>query len=184
MSNRAITPEDEGTLTHYLAVCSSYDLHGAVGLMHAVASSPALIPFSAWHPLVQRDDRFTELRHLLGLASSTIANELGRRRPFPPPAGDPAACASFARGYLDGLELWPAWVPTVDRLRCASWACALGDRLDRLPASDRAQFRLTTDGRAALRREIGRFMMLTYDLYALDRPNLPTAFGGSRHHEV
>jgi len=168
-----LAPEEEGALATYLAAHSSYDLHGAVGLMHALASSPAPIPFTKWRSLVHRDEGALSARdlivfdHLLCVASTIVRVELGQRRPFAPPSADAAACASFARGYLVGLELWPSSVPRVDRLRCAAWACALGERLDLLPASDRARFRLTEEGRAALRREIGRFIQLTHDIYAL-----------------
>ncbi|MBX3226457.1 MAG: hypothetical protein KIT84_32650 [Labilithrix sp.] len=162
-----LTPEDEGALAELLAARSSFDLQGAVGFMHAVVSSPAPIALDAWRRVVRPDDAaHDELDRLLCAAFRVVDVETSRRRPFTPPPADADACASFARGYLVGLELWPRSVPRDDRVRCAAWACALADRLDLLPASDRAQFRLTTEGRAALRREIGRFMLLTYDLFA------------------
>jgi yecA family protein len=167
------------TLAAALPASSPFNADGLVGLLHAVAVAPALIPPSAWIPIVLPRGVVGATKaapeRLLGLVLrlfNEVRGDLDRHESMIPPPEESAACESFAMGYAAGAELDPTWRDVPERWALALAMDYLGDRLDLVPKEKLAA--LDAKGKDALRTDMGALVATTHETFtALRRAALP-----------
>lgn len=98
------------------------ELHGAHGLLAAVATAPTLIPPSTWLPAllgdappIQSRAKFVALTNLLFKLYNEVNAALGAGEFCPLDHEDPDALRDWCAGYLEGAELDPTWRHDEDR---------------------------------------------------------------------
>jgi uncharacterized protein YecA (UPF0149 family) len=143
-SSTITPPEEHERAPHRVdrLVGPKLDFDGLLGVLHAVAVAPGIVPVPAWLDLVlaepwdkagraqgQRDFDFVMTHH------DAVLSNVAFGIAVTPDPGDVAACKSFARGYVSAAELCPEWVGDDERWGLACWAAYLAGRLDRVPAS-------------------------------------------------
>ncbi len=161
-------------LSKELSGVSPFDPDGVLGVMHAVASAPSVLPPSAWLKLVLpkgvphaskvKAERVLAL--LLRLSHEVVA-DLGRHESMVPPPDEEAACESFAKGYVAGAEIDPAWREDADRWTTMLGMAYLAGRLDVIPPDRLAALEAT--GKDAIRQKLDATVATTHDTFALVR---------------
>jgi uncharacterized protein len=133
-----LTEEDYARLADWLAVHSTFDLQGLLGVLHAVAVAPSVVPPSVWLAAVLPDalDEAAEARAILALMLRlhgevhAAANDDESMLPDP---HDAEACTSFAGGYAAGAALDSDWIGDEARWRLAAPFAYVGNRSDLIP---------------------------------------------------
>lgn len=132
--------EDYARLSELLDLQSDLSLDGAIGLLHAIAVAPSIIPDETWLPKVLKDNHAsggTALARycieLLIRLKAEVQDALEHDQMITPDSGDVDECADFAAGYVAGAELDPLWRDDASRWTFASGLAYLSDRLDVVP---------------------------------------------------
>jgi uncharacterized protein len=175
MPAAALTPlseEDYDTLAELLEDRSPFDTDGVLGMLHAVAVAPSLMPPSAWLPVILpngADDlepavaqRFIGL--VLRLYNEVLA-ALDKHSLIAPLNDDQTACESFAAGYAAGAELDPLWIDDPDHWTFASGIAYLGGRVDLVPEDMRAELDAQPDAKLTLCRDLDGIIAATHESF-------------------
>lgn len=150
-----LSDDEFDALADLLDEHSAFDIDGLLGILHAVAVAPSLLPPSAWIPVVLPNG-FSGVdaagaQEFIGLVmrlSNEVLAGLNDCQPMMPEADDVPGCESFAAGFVAGAELDPEWIGDADRWTFASWAGYLGGRPDVVPSATRAKSRNTSTRRS------------------------------------
>lgn len=120
---------------------SPLGVDGVLGLLHAVAVSPAGVAPPAWLPVILpreagADPAAWPQEHalLFRLHDEIVRCMEERELEWLPAEDDADGCKAFAAGYVEGATLDPDWVADEERWSFATWAAYLGDRQDLVPA--------------------------------------------------
>lgn len=162
-------------LADWLATTSPLDLDGLLGLLHAVAVAPSLIPPSAWLAVVLPEG-LAKLEHgdvqpFLGLLfrlHGEVQDAVSHLQALIPETEDVAEWESFASGYAAGAELDAEWTGNADRWTFAAGFAYVGNRLDLLTQKsiDDIERNLGPDPKAALRRNLGAVIRATEESFS------------------
>lgn len=152
---------------------SPLGVDGVIGLLHAVAVSPATIEPSRWLPFIvpagagadpaaMQQDLATVFR----LRDEIVRCLEERELDWLPEEDDIDGCKAFAAGYAEGATLDPDWVADEERWSYATWAAYLGDRQDLVPAPlleklDKNEKKAT----AMLREDMGDAILEAYNAF-------------------
>lgn len=160
-----LTHEETAALPRYIKDHGAMDAAGTFGFLHAIASSPLMIPAELWQPVVcptphrMAPDAVADFHNLLCIAVNMVGFHLADGRALVPDERD---FASFARGYLAGLATWG--LHGREHFRCAPWACHLAGRLDLLPPAEAELFQTDPPRQEDLSDLIVGSMVITFDL--------------------
>jgi yecA family protein len=132
--------EDYDRLSELLDLHSPLDLNGVLGLLHAVAVSPSVIPDEAWLPMVLNGNHAlgdTALARycieLLVRLKVEVQDAVDHSQTITPDSDEVDECRVFAAGYVAGAELDPQWIGDANRWTFASGIAYLAERLDVVP---------------------------------------------------
>lgn len=138
-----VEPLSEGEyleLAVWLQDSSPFDMEGVLGLLHAVAVAPTLIPPSSWLSVLVPNGVVTleraDIERVLGMLLRLFAevqDSVGRRQAMIPEAESVTECESFAAGYVAGAALDPEWIGDSGRWSFAAPVAYLAGRLDLVP---------------------------------------------------
>jgi len=152
---------------------SPLGVDGVIGLLHAIAVSPATIAPSTWLPVIMpgsagKDQAALEqeLGTVLRLHDAVVRCVQRRELDLLPAEDDVDGCKAFAAGYVEGATLDPDWVADEERWSFATWAAYLGDRQDLVPAPlleklDKNEKKATT----MLREDMGDAILEAYNAF-------------------
>jgi uncharacterized protein len=133
--------EELEDLDKMLAKRSPLGVDAVLGLLHAVAVSPATIAPTTWLPIIlpggpgaDRAEAERALGMVFRLYNEIIRNVGSRDLSWLPDEEDVDGCKEFAAGYVEGATLDAEWVGDEERWSYATWAAYLGDRQDLVPA--------------------------------------------------
>jgi uncharacterized protein len=108
--NEPLSDKDYALLDEALHRRSDYDLGGMLGVLHAVAVAPGLIPPSHWLPKIfPKGPGPVEVLSLVMRLYNTVLTAIGDANAITPDSDDIEGCRSFAGGYVDGASLDPVW---------------------------------------------------------------------------
>ena len=164
-----ISDDDLDELADFLDDHSPLNLDGVLGVLHAVAVAPSLVPPSAWIPLVLPDgtdekDARRALTLLLSLHNEVL-DAVNHRHAIGPGPEDPDACESFAAGYAAAAALDPDWIGNADRWTFASCVAYLGERRDLIPPATLEKFDALGDVKDTMRRDLLTVVAETHDSF-------------------
>jgi len=155
--------EEYERLSELLDLHSPLDLNGVLGLLHAIAVAPSVIPDEAWLPKVLIGDHAqgdTALARycieLLVRLKVEVQDALDHSQTIAPDSDEVDECRAFAAGYVMGAELDPQWIGDVNRWTFASGIAYLADRLDVVPQHtlEKLEQNLAPDPRKILRDQM------------------------------
>jgi len=167
--------EDEfADLDDWLGICSPFDVHGLLGLLHAVAVAPGTVTPSVWVPIVlpngladlNQDDVPGFMALLLRLQGDVIETVNAEETMTPEP-GEHEECRSFAEGYAAGAELDPEWLRNEGHWSYASPLAYLGGRLDLVPHDTVAEIerQFEPDPAKAIREQMASLIHAAHDAF-------------------
>ena len=151
---------------------------GVLGLLHAVAVAPSVMPPSSWLPAALPDralaaaDVSAQLIDLLLRCHNDVVAAIEEQRTMTPHEEDAAACERFAAGYVAGAELDPAWRGNADRWTFAGPFAYLCGRRDLVPARMLGQIEAESspeDARAMMCRQMGSLVLAARDSFRRHR---------------
>ena len=135
-----LSDDEYEKLADLLDASSPFDTDGLLGLLHAVAVAPSLMPPSTWIPIVLPDGmgsvNATSAQELIGFMMrlyNDVLDGLKSRHVLMPEEDDVAGCDSFAAGFIAGAEADPAWIGDDDHWTFASWAAHLAGKPELAP---------------------------------------------------
>jgi uncharacterized protein len=147
---------------------------GVLGLLHAVAVAPSVMPPSRWLPAALPDgalstaDDSAQLIDLLLRCHNDVVAAIEEQRTMTPYEEDAEACEHFAAGYVAGATLDPAWRGDADRWTFAAPFAYLCGRRDLVPARMLGQIDAggsPEEARATMRRQMGSLVIATRDSF-------------------
>ncbi|MEJ7730449.1 MAG: UPF0149 family protein [Polyangiaceae bacterium] len=149
-----------------------FDIDGLLGVLHAVAVAPGIIPPSAWIATVLPERLgaldSTSAQRWIGLTlrlHNEVVDAVNDRQTIVPAAGDVAGCESFAAGYIAGAALDPLWIGNEDRWSFASCFAYLAGRCDLVPEETLDKFEKLGDVKDTLRRQLGAVVAAARDSF-------------------
>jgi uncharacterized protein len=128
---KPLADDDYETLAELLDRCSPYDIDGVLGVLHAVAVAPGLIPPPTWLRIivpkggVGTDEETRKFSGLLDHLFNDVTNALEERRVIIPEEDDAEGCDSFATGFLAAALTDPVWLGDENHWTFTSWAAYL-----------------------------------------------------------
>ncbi|MBN1652177.1 MAG: SEC-C domain-containing protein [Deltaproteobacteria bacterium] len=114
-------------------------MDGVMGLLHAVAVAPGLMPPSAWlsHALPDKNlGKARNSRDIIGFVFrcyNDVLSSIQKRMTITPEDDDEDAWELFAKGYIAGALLDPEWVRHEDRWTFAAPFAYVSGRRDLVP---------------------------------------------------
>jgi uncharacterized protein len=121
-------------LATFLDKHSSFDLPGALGLLHAVAIAPTPIHHTEWLAILQPEGKVPEDKALLlWRLHDEVVTGLEDGSLYMPDPESRAQCESFAAGFLAAAKTDAAWVAKPEHWKLASWAAFLTGKRDLVP---------------------------------------------------
>jgi hypothetical protein len=175
-SERLSDEEFEG-LTEFLDAHSPFDYDGLLGLLHAIAVAPGLVPASTWLPVVSpdglggTDSESVKASGWLLRQYGEIVDALKTEEAILPDRDDVEACQAFAAGYAAGAELDPEWTGDDDRWTFATGMAYLGGRLDLLTEFEIQDIEsdLAPDPKQLLSEHLSATIRATYEAFSETR---------------
>jgi uncharacterized protein len=179
-----LSDDDFDALGDLLHEHSPFDTDGVLGVLHAVAVAPGLLPPSAWLPEIlptgPGDDAQTFISLLLRLYNEVL-DALNDGEAILPDDDDVAACESFAAGYAAAAALDPAWIGDDDRWTFAAPFAHLGGRLDLVPEPFLAKLESMPDAKLVTRQNLAAIVATTNESFRkLRQAALPKAASATR----
>jgi uncharacterized protein len=167
-----LSDDEFDELADLLDDCSPFDIDGLLGVLHAVAVAPGLLPPSAWVAVVLPNGLpnldSTTAQRCLGFMlrlHSEVLGAVNDRTAIVPDSDDLADCESFAAGYAAGAELDPLWIDDQDRWTFASCVAYLGGRRDLVPDETLAKFDALGDVKETTRRQLAAVVVAAHDSF-------------------
>jgi uncharacterized protein len=162
-----LSDNDFDDLAELLEAHSRFDTDGLLGVLHAVAVAPSLMPPSAWLPEVLPDGPgdSPQLVGLLLRLYNQVLQAVDRRHPLVPEKEDIDGCESFAAGYAAAAALDPLWIGHDDRWTFASCLAYLGGRRDLVPNHTFAKLEAVPDAKETLRRDLDAVIAATHESF-------------------
>lgn len=166
--------EDYDRLSELLDLHSPLDLNGVLGLLHAIAVAPSVIPDETWLPKILTGDHAqgdTALARycieLLVRLKVEVEDAVEHSQTIAPESDEVDECKSFAAGYLTGAELDWQWIGDANRWTFASGIAYLADRLDVVPQDtlERLESNLAPDPRKILRDQMGSVVLAAAECF-------------------
>ena len=175
MSSEALSPlalsDDEyDQLGDVLAERSAFDIDGLLGVLHAVAVAPSLLPPSAWLPVVFPDGfgGDTDFARAVNLAlrlHNEVLQACDEHYPLVPEQDDIAGYESFASGYAMGAKLDPLWFGNANRWTFAAPAAYLGGHRDLVPPDLLERIDAGPDPKSVIRRDLAGLINAAQDSF-------------------
>jgi len=176
---KPLSDDDFDALGDLLHEHSPFDTQGVLGVLHAVALAPSLMPPSAWLPEVLPNGPGQDAQALIGLLLrlyNEVLDALNDGHAILPEEDDVATCESFAAGYAAGAARDPAWIGDDDRWTFAAPFAYLAGRLDLVPAPMLAKLEAMADPKLLTRQSLGAIVKSTYEWFRkLRQATLPKA---------
>ncbi|MGC4064767.1 MAG: SEC-C metal-binding domain-containing protein [Polyangiaceae bacterium] len=157
-----------------LDLYSDLTLDGALGLLHATAVAPCVIPKGFWLPRVLKEDHAsgdTALARycieLLVRLEAEVQDALAHEQLICPDSEDIDDCEDFATGYVIGAELCPSWRNDANRWTFVCGIAYVADRLDVIPRSIKRDIEqnLAPDPKAIVREQMAALVHAAYDSF-------------------
>jgi hypothetical protein len=171
MFDAPLSDEEYGALALTLDEHAALDIDGVIGMMHALAVAPSVVPIWEWIDVVMprgigalgEVDAARSLDLLVRLYDEVVRSVSGGEAALLPHANDAAGCNAFAAGFVAGAELDKAWIGHEARRTFAGWAALLAGRLDLVPWPLRIAFAASPEGaRRSARRRMAAAIAITY----------------------
>jgi uncharacterized protein len=177
--NKPFSDDDYDALGDRLEAHSPFDIYGVLGLVHAVALAPSLMPPSAWLPEVLPNGPGEDAQALVSLLLrlyNEVLDALNDGHAILPEEDDVTACEAFAAGYAVGAARDPAWIGDDDRWTFAAPFAHLAGRLDLVPAPMLAKLEAMDDPKLLTRQNLGAIVKSTHESFRkLRQAALPKA---------
>ena len=153
------------------------DVDYALGVMHAVAITPGMIPTSQWLPLAfgNAPPDQTTIGLVLRLYNQVVDMLAKAREVMIPDARDDDRCVAFADGYVAAATLDAAWVGDSARWTFAAPIALLAERRDLVPADFLANASNDREAREVVLRDLDKLVYAAYRSFAKDRVALAQA---------
>jgi len=180
----SLSDEDYGALADLLHDRSPFDTDGVLGVLHAVAVAPSLMPPSIWLPEILpngpgEDPRLIDL--VLRLYNEVL-DVLAHSGVMVPDAEDVVGCESFAAGYTTAAALDPVWVDDDDRWTFAAPFAYLAGRRDLVREPTLTNLEALPDSNQLTRQNLAAIVATTYSsfrkLRQAELANVPTVGRG------
>ncbi len=176
---KPLSDDDFDALGDLLDERSPFDTQGVLGVIHAVALAPSLMPPSAWLPEVLPNGPGEDAQVLIGLLLrlyNEVLDALNEGEAILPDENDVAACESFAAGYAAAAARDPEWIGDDDRWTFAAPFAHLAGRLDLVPAPMLAKLEAMNDPKLLTRQNLGAIVKSTHESFRkLRQAALPKA---------
>jgi uncharacterized protein len=180
--NKPLSDDDFDALGDLLDEHSPFDTHGVLGVIHAVALAPSLMPPSAWLPEVLPNGPGEDAQGLIGLLLrlyNEVLDALNHGEAILPDEENVAACESFAAGYAAAAARDPAWIGDDDRWTFAAPFAHLAGRMELVPALMLAKLEAMPDAKLLTRQNLAAIVKSTHESFRRLRqaalPQAPTA---------
>jgi uncharacterized protein len=179
---KPLSDDDYDALGDLLDEHSPFDTHGVLGVIHAVALAPSLMPPSAWLPEVLPKGPGEDAQVFIGLLLrlyNEVLDALNDGEAILPDENDVAACESFAAGYTAAAARDPAWIGDDDRWTFAAPFAHLAGRLELVPEPMLAKLDAMPDAKLLTRQNLAAIVKSTHESFRKFRqaalPKVPTA---------
>jgi uncharacterized protein len=176
---KPLSDDDFDALGDLLDERSPFDTQGVLGVLHAVALAPSLMPPSAWLPEVLPNGPGQDAQMLIGLLLrlyNEVLDALNDGHAILPEEDDVDACEAFAAGYAAGAARDPAWIGDDDRWTFAAPFAYLAGRLDLVPTTMLAKLAAMPDPKLLTRQNLGAIVRSTHESFRkLRQAALPKA---------
>lgn len=172
LSPDALSDDEYCALADLLVAHTSFDIDAFLGVLHAIAVAPSLLPPSAWLPVVLPNglgDLGSETAHrFVGLAlrlHNEVLDQVNEHYPLVPEQDDIAGYESFAAGYAIGAQLDPLWYENANRWTFAAPAAYLGGLRDLVPVDMLTKIEAGPDPKALIRRDFAGLINAAQDSF-------------------
>jgi uncharacterized protein len=190
--HQPLSDDEYATLSALLEASSPFDANGLLGVFHAVAVAPSMVPPSAWLRVALPDGFGTvdavaadRLAGLVFRLFNEVLESVNRAVAFlMPEEDDLEGCSSFAAGFAAGAAIDPLWVGDADRWTFASWAAYLGNRLELVPQHTLAKLDAVPDARQTIRRDMHAIINAAHESFAKLRRTTQTEPHAHNAHRV
>lgn len=166
----ALSDDEYAELGDVLAEHSPFDIEGLLGILHAVAVAPSLVPPSMWLQVVFPDGLgdldFATAFNLALRLHNEVLEAVNEHFPLvPEEEDDVASYESFAAGYAIGARLDRLWYGDANRWTFAAPAAYLGGLIDLVPADMLAKIEATLDPKSLIRRDLAGLINAAQDSF-------------------
>lgn len=147
------------------------DIDYALGVLHAVAVAPGMIPTSQWLPLAfgNAPPDPTTIGLVLRLYNQVVGMLADGREVMIPDAEDEDSCVAFACGYVAAATLDSAWRDHTARWTFAAPFALLAERRDLVPADFLAEAPSDREAREVVIRDLHKLVYAAYQSFEKDR---------------
>jgi uncharacterized protein len=157
--------EDEfDVLADALEDISVFDVDGVLGVLHAVAIAPSVMPPSVW--LSEIAPNGASNRTIVGLLLrlyNEVLESLNSAAAIMPKPEDIDGCASFAKGYAIGAALDPMWIGNEAHWSFAAPFAYLAGLRNLVPKAFLEQLDADPEARFVFRHDMGGIVLATRD---------------------
>ncbi len=194
MFNGAVGPLDEAEfneLCDCLDAFAELDYGGFIGLLHAIALAPGVIPPSSWLELLlphgfdgMNQEDTSVMLGLIMRQYNDVMNAVARRELLVPESDDADGCASFAIGYTLGAALDDEWIGYDDRWSFVTPLAFLAGRRELIPSDLLKKMEADPIVEQNIRDDLAALLFSTKDSFMKLRKAPPAATGSEAAHKV
>jgi hypothetical protein len=178
--SRPLSDEEYELLAEFLDASSPYDTDGLLGLLHAVAIAPSLMPPSSWIRLLLPNGlaayETKGAQQFLGLLMrlyNEVLSGLREAALVMPEPEDVDGCDSFAMGFIAGAEADPEWMGDDAHWTLAAWAAYLSGKPDLVPPPLREKLDDAPYARRTLYETMDTMVLAARDVFLRTRHRTP-----------
>jgi len=179
-----LTEAEFDQISEWLALGSPFDIHGLLGITHAVAVAPSMLEPSEWMPLLTPEcgelpmEQVQSILELIFRLQLSVMDALSSDPWMVPEPDDVKDCASFAAGFVAAAELDPEWLGDEARWALTAPFAYLADRHDLLSDETIAHIERAAapgDPQASIRQRLAELVASINDAFREVRSTLAVA---------
>jgi yecA family protein len=174
VNSNSLSDEEYEQLADLLDEHASLDADGVLGLCHAIAVAPSVIPPSTWLAVILTSENTNSMnaetvQELTGLVMrcyNEVAEAVQGHGTIVPDGDDEMAFESFAAGFIAGAELDAAWVGDSERWALAEPLAYLAGRTDRCSPEMLDEFDANPKSKAMLSEHLVELITIAHSAFA------------------
>jgi uncharacterized protein len=186
----ALSEDELERLSDLLDTHAALDLEGVLGLLHAIAVAPGLMPPSSWlQTVLPREaaidaEALNELLPLVMRQYNEVLRAMKKDVVIMPGPEDVDGCKAFAYGFTAGAERDPEWKGKPERWILATPFAYLAGRHDLLTPTMLEGFKIAENAEQKIRTGMGDYIWDAENAFVKIRSELAAAAAASANVRI